>query len=283
MDEKQPLRSRVKVALPIRVRGLSTHSKFFDEPAETCLVSRGLLVTSLRNLVDLETELYVINSDNNVGGLFRVLWVNTQAQDERHDVGLELIQADGDLWTISFPAEEEESAEPAAQTWLACQRCHQRLLTPVPEAAPEFFYEGFRISRVCDHCRATTPWEFAPAETPEAGPMAAEAVGVARIVMKKPYRESRRKGRARLETDIKVIRTHYGTILEDICKTVNVSRHGAYFLTKENYAVGERVSVVLHYKEGDVSIPVPAYVVRVEPPKDGVHNAVAIRLEAERR
>jgi len=47
--------------------------------------------------------------------------------------------------------------------------------------------------------------------------------------------------------------------------------------------VGERVSVVLHYKEGDVSIPVPAYVVRVEPAKDGTHQAVAIRLETARR
>jgi len=283
MDEKQQPRSRVKVAFPIRVRGLSSDNKFFDEPGETCLVSRGLLVTRLQNLVDLETELYVINSDNNVGGLFRVLWVNTQPQEERHDVGLELIQADDDPWGISFPAEQEESAEPAAETWLACQRCHQRLLTPVPEATAEFFYEGFRISRTCDHCRATTPWEFAPAETPEAGPTAAEAAGVGRIRMKKPHIESRTKGRAPIETDIKVIRAREGTILEDICKTVNVSRHGAYFLTKEAYAVGERVSVVLHYKEGDVSIPVPAYVVRVEPPKDGVHNAVAIRFETERR
>jgi hypothetical protein len=283
MDEKEQPRSRVKVAFPIRVRGLSSDNKFFDEPGETCLVSRGLLVTRLQNLVDLETELYVINSDNNVGGLFRVLWVNTQPQEERYDVGLELIQADDDPWGISFPAEQEESAEPAAETWLACQRCHQRLLTPVPEATAEFFYEGFRISRTCDHCRATTPWEFAPAETPEAGPTAAEAAGVGRIRMRKPYIESRRKGRAPIETDIKVIRAREGTILEDICKTVNVSRHGAYFLTKETYAVGERVSVVLHYKEGDVSIPVPAYVVRVEPPKDGVHNAVAIRLETERR
>lgn len=283
MDEKEQPRSRVKVAFPIRVRGLSSDNKFFDEPGETCLVSRGLLVTRLQNLVDLETELYVINSDNNVGGLFRVLWVNTQPQEERHDVGLELIQADDDPWGISFPAEQEESAEPAAETWLACQRCHQRLLTPVPEATAEFFYEGFRISRTCDHCRATTPWEFAPAETPEAGPTAAEAAGVGRIRMKKPHIESRTKGRAPIETDIKVIRAREGTILEDICKTVNVSRHGAYFLTKEAYAVGERVSVVLHYKEGDVSIPVPAYVVRVEPPKDGVHNAVAIRFETERR
>jgi hypothetical protein len=262
---------------------VSGDNKFFDEPGETCLVSQGLLVTRLQNLVDLETELYVINSDNNVGGLFRVLWVNTQPQEERHDVGLELIQADDDPWGISFPAEQEESAEPAAETWLACQRCHQRLLTSVPEAAAEFFYEGFRVSRTCDHCRATTPWEFAPAETPEAGPTAAEAAGVGRIMKRKPYIESRTKGRAPIETDIKVIRAREGAILEDSCKTVNVSRHGAYFLTKETYAVGERVSVVLHYKEGDVSIPVPAYVVRVEPPKDGVHNAVAIRLEAERR
>jgi hypothetical protein len=110
-----------------------------------------------------------------------------------------------------------------------------------------------------------------------------ERAGAGRIMMKKPYIESRRKGRAPIETGIKVIRAREGSILEDIRKTVNVSRHGAYFLTKETYAVGERVSVVLHYKEGDVSIPVPAYVVRVERARDSLHNAVAIRLEAERR
>ena len=111
----------------------------------------------------------------------------------------------------------------------------------------------------------------------------AERAGAGRIMKRKPYIESRTKGRAPIETDIKVIRARQGTILEDICKTVNVSRHGACFLTKEGYAVGERVSVLLHYKEAAVSIPVPAYVVRVEPPKDGAHNAVAVRLEAERR
>lgn len=282
MDETERQSSRVKVAIPIRVRGMSTQHKFFDETTQTALLGRGLLVTRIQNLVDLETELFVINLNNNVAGTFRVLWLNIQGKEGWHHVGLELVEAEGDLWEIPFPADEEEAATPTAQAWLECPRCHQRLLTPVPEADADSLYAGFRIARTCERCRATTPWEFTLAETLEAEPMAAGAAGVARI-MKKPGKEMRTKGRAPLRTDIKVIREKYGTILEDICKTVNVSRQGAYFLTKEIYTVGEQVSVVLHYKEGDVSIPVAAYVVRVEPAKESFYNAVALKLEGERR
>jgi hypothetical protein len=280
MDETEQQGDQGKVAIPIRVRGMSTQHKFFDEATETARLGPGLIVTRIQNLVDLETELLVINSRNNIAGTFRVLWFNVQDMEGWHDVGLELLEAEGDLWEIPLPAAEQEAAAPAAQVWLECQRCHQKLLTEIPEAEDEFLHEGFRIARTCERCKATTSWEFSPAE---AGETAAGAVGAGPTMRRKPYIESRTKGRAPIETDIKVIRARYGTILEDICKTINVSRHGAYFLTKEGYSVGERVSAVLHYKESDVSIPVPAYVVRVEPARDGLHNAVAIKFEAERR
>jgi hypothetical protein len=266
-----------RVAIPIRVRGMSTQHKFFDEATETARLSPTLLITRMQNLVDLETELFVINTRNNLAGTFRVLWLDAQGKEGWHDVGLELLEAEGDLWEIPLPA-EEEAALPLAQAWLECQRCHQKLLSEVPEAEDKFLHEGFRIARTCERCKATTSWEFSLAEAGET-----EAGGTGRTMRRKPYIESRTKGRAPIETDIKVIRARYGTILEDICKTVNVSRHGAYFLTKEAYSVGERVSAVLHYKEGDVSIPVPAYVVRVEPASDGLHTAVAIKLEAGRQ
>ena len=280
MDEKEHHRGWVKVAIPIRVRGMSTEHKFFDEATETVLLGPGLLVTRIRSRVDLETELFVINSKNDVAGTFRVLWLNTQGKDGWHDIGLELVEAEGELWEIPFPAEEEEAALTAAQAWLACQLCHEKLLTSLPQAEDEFLCEGFLIARTCERCKATTSWEFIPAEAePAAELTAAGAAGVTPTMKKKPYIESRTKGRAPLETDIKVIRQKYGTILEDVCRTLNVSRHGAYFLTAEVYTVGERVSVVLHYKEGDLSLPVPAYVVRVDPAKDRLHNAVAIKLE----
>jgi hypothetical protein len=280
MDENEPHRGRVKAGIPIRVRGMSTEHKFFDEATETVLLGPDLLVTRIQNRVDLETELFVINSKNDVAGTFRVVWLNTQGKDGWHDIGLELVEAEGELWEIPLPAEEEEAGLPAAPAWLACQRCHERLLTSLPQAEDEFLYDGFLIARTCERCKATTPWEFIPAEAaPAAELTAAGATGVTPTMKKKPYIESRTKGRAPLETGIKVMRQKYGTILEDVCRTLNVSRHGAYFLTAETYTVGERVSVVLHYKEGDLSIPVPAYVVRVEPAKDRVHNAVAIKLE----
>jgi hypothetical protein len=280
MDVAEQQGNQGRVAIPIRVRGMSTQHKFFDEATETARLGPCLLVTRIQNLVDLETELLVINTRNNLAGTFRVLWFNAQGKEGWHDVGLELLEAEGDLWEIPLPAEEEEAAPPIPQAWIECQRCHQKLLTEVPEAEDEFLHEGFRIARTCERCKATTSWELSPAD---AGETEAGARGTGRTMKRKPYIESRTKGRAPIETDIKVIRARYGTILEDICKTINVSRHGAYFLTKEAYSVGERVSVVLHYMEGDVSIPLPAYVVRVEPARDSLHTAVALKLEAGRQ
>lgn len=170
MNDAEQQSSRVKVAIPIRVRGMSTEHKFFDEATQTTLLGPSLLVTRLQNLVDLEAELFVINTKNDVAGTFRVLWLNTQAQEGWRNVGMELVEAEGDLWEIPFPTEEEDAATSAAQAWLECQRCHEKRLTPLPEAGDEFLYPGFLIARTCERCKATTFREFAPAEPIETKP-----------------------------------------------------------------------------------------------------------------
>ncbi|MBZ5516119.1 MAG: PilZ domain-containing protein [Acidobacteriia bacterium] len=78
---------------------------------------------------------------------------------------------------------------------------------------------------------------------------------------------------------IKVMREKYGIVLEDVCETINVSRNGVYFLSTRHYEVGEPVMVVVPYQEGDVTIPVPARVVRQDEAKDSYGHAVALRLE----
>ncbi len=78
---------------------------------------------------------------------------------------------------------------------------------------------------------------------------------------------------------IKVVRDNIGLPVEDICKTLNVSRGGACFVSAQNYAVGETLMVFMPYKEGELGIPVPARVVRRDPVKDSPRLAVAIQLE----
>jgi PilZ domain len=271
MYSKQRRSDRIQVAFPIRVRGMSVANKFFDEETETRWLSKFGLMTRLRHLVDLETEVHITNLRNAIAGTFRTVWVNTRAQEGFHEVGLEISDVEGDMWGIHFPPGEIPPDETIAPVWLECKRCHAHKLSPVPEAEFEYLREGFQIAKHCERCRATTPWEFAV----EAEIIVDEGASKA----KKTEKELRGKGRAPIKMKIKVIRRAFGMRVEDICETDNVSRQGIYFHSAHAYEVGEKLEVVMPFKEGDVAIPVPASVVRVDRDKTPAQHAVAIQLE----
>lgn len=262
----------MQVKIPIRVRGMSVATKFFDEETETTWLSKYGLMTRIRNLVELEAEVHVTNLGNSMGGNFRVAWVNTRPLDGYHDVGLELNEAEGDLWGIHFPPGELPPDEAVAPVWLECQRCHQHALAPVPEAEFEYLREGFLIARPCDQCKSTTPWEFAV----EAEILVEPGEGKA---AKKLEKDLRGKGRATVKMKIKVIRRPFGTPVEEVCMTDNVSRNGVYFFSPHPYEVGEPISVVMPYKEGDVAIPVPASVVRTDKKRNAAQHGIAVQLQ----
>ena len=262
-----PTTKRAKVAIPIRVRGMSSQQKFFDEQTETCAVDSSLVITRLRNLVDLETEVHVTSLKSNLGGTFRVVWTNLEGRDGWHDIGLEVADVQGDLWEADMTAGADTAG---AQAFLQCQHCHSTLLMTLPEAEDEFIGDGFVIARPCEKCKATTPWAFTPVETRDES-------------YAHTGKDGRHKGRAPIEMPIKIIRQRYNSISEEVCMTINVSRQGVYFLTKAMYSVGEEVKVIVPYKEGDVAIPVPARVVRQDHEQDNYFRGVALRLERENK
>jgi hypothetical protein len=270
MSEIQSQR-RAKVAVPIRVRGMSNRNKFFDEVTETSYISVGGLITRLPGPIDLDSEIHVTNQTTRLAGNFRVVWISAQGREGWHDAGLELIDVEGNIWGKNFDPEKDSDERAVVQAFLQCQRCHQSQMTDVPEASEEFIADGFTIVRPCERCKASTAWGFTPVATtaPEDG--SREDGG----------RDQRRKGRVPMKMKIKVIRDRQGTPLEDICETINVSGNGVYFLTKHRYAKGESLKVIAPYKEGDVSISVRARVVRLDDPKDSYLQAVAAELDLE--
>lgn len=177
----------------------------------------------LQNRVDLETEVHLTNLKTNVGGAFRVLWTNIREVSGFHTVGLEFLDADGDLWAMAFPTGESGEDALAPQVWLECQRCHQKQLTPVPEAQGEFLAEGFRVVRQCKQCKATTPWGFyaepvspSVAPGPETESTLPPGAGKAPAPKAKPKVDLRAKGRAPLAMPIKVTRKKFGVPQVDI-------------------------------------------------------------------
>jgi PilZ domain-containing protein len=280
-----PLRSgRVKVALPIQVRGMSAQNKFFEENTQTLVLSKTEVTTQLHSLPDLEMDIHLTSLRSGVSGTFRVVWVNTRTENGLYSVGLELVEPEGDLWQMEFPRLTAEENGAAPPVWIECGRCHERVLTMVVEAEEEFLREGFQISRPCDQCKATTKWELLfdanqPAFDPEALGFVAVAIEEEKIPWNKLHEDQRIKGRARIKLPIKVIRRISGAPIEDISETKNVSRGGAYFLSNQNYEAGELVEVVLPYNEGEAGIPVKARVIRQEEIPGSFYKGIAIRLE----
>jgi PilZ domain-containing protein len=266
MEEKPRRSPRIQLSIPIRVRGMSLQHKFFDEETATILVSKYGIMTQIRNLVDLEAEVHVVNLSNEISGTFRAVWVNTQVKDGFYQMGLEVIEAAGNIWGIFFPPEDPAIDEPTAQAWLECKNCHQKLLGQIPQAEVEHLVVGVVVARQCDRCRATTTWQ-----------LTIEDEHADAAVEKAP----RTKTRAALRVSIKVMREVEGAMVEDVCETLNVSRNGAYFLTAKNYEVGESLKIILPYKKGDATRPASAIVTRQDQVEGPFNHGVGIHIETE--
>ena len=255
---------------------MTPQNKFFDEQAETVWVGPEAIVIRLRSLLELETEVHLMSLKTNLGATFRTIWLNTQTINGFRAIGLELVEAEGDLWAAGLPAPPPVAEEVITQTWLECQRCHQKDEIPLPEVPGEFISEGLVIGRNCGKCRATTPWGHTQPDAPaEASPAQQPASGAGA----KHEAEQRSKGRATIRMPIKVIKRYYGYELEDVGETINISRTGVYFRTKKTYEKGENVQVVLPYNEGDIAIRVFAKVVRQDQLVGTWERGVALYLE----
>jgi len=276
-----------EVRIPIRVRGMSQGHRFFDEQTSTTRVTQDFIVILLRDLVDLDTELHVANMRTQVGGTFRVAWINTRPDQDFYHVGLELLDPEGEIWEPDSLQDGQETADAAPVALLACVRCQQTVSTPLPESETESLGEGFTIARHCDTCKATTGWAYR-AENPAAEPTPSEettsaAEPTAEADASSPTsgessNEHRLKGRAPIHLPIKITRNKYGRVISDICETINVSRTGVYFTTDQRYEVGEMIEVIMPYHPDGVDIPVQAQVVRQDERPGTYQKRVAIQL-----
>ncbi len=267
MTETAPSKRRAKITIPVRVRGMSTANKFFDEMTETLYVSPGSIILRLRNRIDVDSEVHVTSKVTRQGGSFRAVWVNTRERDGWFDMGLEVLDVEGNIWGKSLDKVKDGPDTAVAQARLQCQRCHSSQMTSVPEALDEFINDGFTIVRHCEKCKGSTKWAIRT-----------EAAAATERVRAASGPDDRRKGRAAIKMKIKVFCDRLGILGEDVCETINVSANGLYFRSQNPYAVGEALRIIAPYEEGAVAIPVRARVVRLDRPKDSSLVAVAVEM-----
>jgi Tfp pilus assembly protein PilZ len=281
METTHAIAGAPEVRIAVRVCGLSHEEHYFDELASTTRLTQDFIVIRLRERVEPDSELHITNMRTLIGGTYRVAWINTRAKQGLYSVGLELLNPEGEIWqTDSIPGGWKRRDDPPV-VLLECQRCHQRVSTPVPEAETESLGEGFILARPCDTCKATTGWVFTMERPPAAETSPRQEIVPAnapahRLV--ESAKEQRHKGRAPIRLAIKIIRNKNGAYVFDVGETINVSRTGVYFATQQKYEVGGDVKVIVPYDPDSVAIPVQARVIRQDEPLGTQQKRVAVHL-----
>ncbi len=279
MERSHLISGTPKTVLPIRVRGVSTANRFFDEQAETSRVTQEFIVARIHNLVDLDVEIHITNLKNELAGNFRVVWINTRGENGAYPVGLELLESDGEIWGADATPESQGADSASTPIELECKRCHERAFTPLPEAENEAVGDGFMVARPCDTCKSTTYWLVVVEAPTSAEPATASSSASAEEMPWSPD-DKRAKGRAPIKMLIQVIRQKYEARITDLSETLNVSRTGVYFLSHKEYEVGEWVEIIVPYHPDSVAIPVPARVVRKDHRNDTYKKGIALQLTA---
>ncbi len=247
---------------------MSAEHKFFDEWTETIAVSLNFFITRLRSRIEPDTEVHVTSKTTRQGGSFRSVWVNDQPCDGWYDVGLELLDVEGNIWGKDLARPKKGPDLPIPEAHLECTRCHTVVKTAIPEALEECLRDGFRMARGCDHCKGSTNWTVSAKRVEESRPRQPGGA------------EERRKGRVAIKMKIRVYCDRLGARGEGIFETINVSANGLYFMTPNDYLVGDALRIIAPYQEGAMAIPVPARVVRLEHLPDS--NLIAVAVEMQR-
>jgi len=249
MENRQLPNPGLNPELSVEVQGKSVDNKLFSVTTDALVLGSRSLLLLLTNRVELGSEIFVTILAKSSSGTFRVAWMNTSWPDQFYPYGVEAVKFEGEMWYGYTPA-------PPVGAWLRCQRCSQIEQTSLPDVDPSFLTKGFLISRFCEKCGITTLWEGE----------------------EWPAVERRRAKRPPIKFKIKVTRCVREISLVDIGETINVSREGACFRSKEDYRVGQELMVVFPYVEEQENIEVPAKVVRVDEVKDSPFRQIAIRL-----
>jgi hypothetical protein len=260
---------------------------YFDLHVPALRVASESLVIRIGEKLDLGFELQVTDPTTSHNRDYRVAWMSAAQDEGTSVVGLELVDAEQQTGKPRpVPADLEEPATPLVL--LQCQQCSQTVSVAVPGVDAEFLIPGFIIARDCDTCNARTGWVYCVAPPPEAespapeqAPSQAEAAATEPVVNSSALSTERReKGRVPLNLAIKVIRTGAGAPTYDVTETLNVSRTGICFTSRQDYEPGEKINVVFPYHPEGLEIALPATVMRQDARPGTAQKAVAIFIGA---
>lgn len=269
---------RVAVEIPIVVTGACGARTAVRVEGRTVVVSRHGAKVMLRCRLDVDQRISIRCAATGAEAEARVVGEAGQSADGALCYGIEFAQDQRGFWGIEFPsADEAEGA--VGRVLLACAECHTRELVYLNEIEADVLDASASLSRRCGKCAALTLWQGTYAQAggkqTEAGPRpAAPSPSPANLGA-----DQRRYTRLDLQVTVCVRHARYG---EEVAKTINVSRGGFRFRSRNRYREGAMIEAALPYSSGGANIFAPGKIVYAAPIPGGDMNVYGVMFLANR-
>jgi hypothetical protein len=223
---------RLFCPMRIRVSGEDSFGRPFQEETLTVSINQHGGCITLAYQVSPGSQVRLHNLQNGRESAFRVVSETRRVFGDRAEWGVEVLEPEADFWGVQFVP---PPGGPIPKVLIRCKECQGALLSPLHSAEHEILlYTGF-ISRHCAPCDATTRWQ--PAPDPILDELAARLRAEA-----ESGSERRVNPRRRLLMRLQVRDSTGGTTE---VQTLDVSKGGLSFLTRQPHQTGETLIFVL--------------------------------------
>ena len=223
---------RVFTLLPIRVSGVDDAGNPFEEETHTVNVNKHGACISLSHSLPPGNILSIKNLRNGIQGKFRVVGPVGQVFGSRRELGVEAVDPEAEIWGLEFTPPPEVNQP---RVVIHCMSCEKELLTDVSSVQLEVLLATGMVSRHCDRCEQTTRWK------PGEQVLTAQA-GEPQSRLARAMAERRKHPRRKLAMRLSV---RGGQGASEMVQTMDVSKSGLCFVSKQSYKVGEEVYVTL--------------------------------------
>ncbi len=264
---------RISLELPIDVSGTDGVGRAFMDETHTVLLSRhGAKIVLARKLApDQEFNVHCRKTGREGGA--RVVGQIGECEEGAF-YGIEILDADLNLWDIDFPplAEAERAV---ARVLLECGHCHAQELTYLNEFEVEVFEANCSLTRKCKRCRDAAIFKNAAVPPAEEQLPLPVRPGAAPAVAPDPPGEAVRTENERKDLRVKLNMTacvRSSSSGDDVVITEDVSPGGVRFKSGTQYAVGAVVEIALPYSRNGANVFAPAKIEHAEAlPPGGVY------------
>jgi hypothetical protein len=274
---------RVSLTLLLEASGTDSHGQEFKEASQTLLINRTGAVILLHRVLNPEQQIHLqrqSQSESHRKGRARIVGQFGQ-QKEGYWYGIEILDADTDLWGIEFPP-TGESPEAVARMLLECTYCRNREVVYLNDMELRGFETNRGIARHCKTCGVPSIWTQAPHEDHKK--LAARAARGRRgnDSTDENVREDDKRARQRMRLKTRLTACIRQSDADDelaVCE--DISPIGMCFRSKRRFKADAPVLIAVPYSPDAANIFLPARIVYSEEiPKAGLfrHGTVYHRM-----